>query len=509
MKLVTADQMREIDRVSIEERGISGIQLMTAAGRAIALDVADNLEMGSVVLLCGKGNNGGDGFIAARFLHRAGWKAVVVIVDEPQQGDARTAWEQLPPEIEIRSFSDLNDPVAYFAGFDAAVDALLGTGTKGRPRPPFDAIIEALNAARIPVFSADIPSGLHPDNGTAELAVRAARTITMGLPKVGMVSGDGPSYCGSIRVEPLDFPADLLAAEDSPYNTMSPVEAAALLPNRPRDGHKGTFGMLLVAAGSDPMPGAAVLAAGGALRAGCGLVRVLTTPVVRSAVANHLPEVILTEVPSSGPYLVPMAAEEREQILLRVTAIAAGPGIGTNEKTGKFLASLLETETHLPMVIDADALNLLADDPVLADKLTPRCVLTPHPGEMGRLLGVPTSDVQADRWTAARDAAKKFGCIVLLKGYGTIVAEPDGTATHIPSGNTAWARGGSGDVLTGVIGSLLAQGCKPADAAKLGAFVHGLAADIYTRDRSPRGATTTEIAALLPMAFRELETIHG
>ncbi len=506
MKLLTAAQMREVDRRTIEEWGITGATLMEKAGCAIALDVAEHFPTGRAVVLCGKGNNGGDGFVAARYLANAGWAVTVVYTEPPSSGDPNAMWNRLPESVDRRGFAELADPADFLREFDIAIDALLGTGTSGRPRPPFDALIEALNSARLPVFSADIPSGLHPDDGTAELAVRAFRTITMGRPKIGMVRADGPVYTGTVRVEELDFPQELFEAAGSQDHTMTMAEAAALLPPRPRDAHKGTFGLLLLAAGSVTMPGAAVLAAEGALRGGCGLVRLVSPRPVARIAAGHHPEILLSDAPTEESHLVPLPESLLNNALEKATALAIGPGIGTFHSTSEFLAQLLDSAS-VPAVLDADALNLIARDRDLRNLVSPNHILTPHPGEISRLLSRPAADIQADRWRAVREAAAAFHCVVLLKGAGTLVAEPGGEVTHIPSGNTAWSRGGAGDVLTGLLGSLLAQGLPPYDAARLGAFVHGISADVYTEHNSSRGATTRDLAACLPKAFRRLEDL--
>lgn len=505
MKLVTAAMMKEIDRRSIEERGIPASALMETAGRIVAIDIAERFPRGSAVVLCGKGNNGGDGFVAARYLHLAGWQANVVYTDEPTPdgGPARAAWDQLQPTIARYRHDAVEDMKDFISSHDVAVDALLGIGFKGQPKAPYDALIEAMNTARIPIFAVDIPSGVNPDTGAADLAVRAFRTITFGLAKVGMVTGDGPTHCGSIRVESINFPADLLAQASSVYTSLTMQEAAALLPTRPRDGHKGTFGLLVIAAGSALMPGAAVLAATGGLRGGCGLVRVHAPQRVLPVLAAHLPEILLSESRASDSVLAPLPPDALQDLFAKATALAVGPGMTTKASAAGFLAQMLASP--LPTVVDADSLNLLAENEGLRRMLGPRHVLTPHPGEMARLLRIDTTQVQADRWGSAARAARDLGCTVVLKGFGTLVAEPDGSVCHCSTGNTAWARGGAGDVLTGLIGSLLAQGLKPADAARLGVFVHGLAADHYVADRSPRGATTREVAECLPAAFRELE----
>lgn len=504
MKLVTAATMREIDRRSIEERGVPPARLMEAAGQAVALDVAEHFPRGSAVVICGKGNNGADGFVVARRLAQAGWHVAVVVGESPAAGSlAEDMREALPPDVILTPAGEISDLASWLGRFDVAVDALLGIGLRGPARDRDAWIIEALNEAHLPVFAVDIPSGLDADLGTGGAVVRAFRTVTFGHAKVGMVRGIGPAHCGTVRVERINFPADLLEGAFTPFATLTTGEAAALLPLRPTDGHKGTFGMLLLAAGSEAMPGAAILAALGAVRGGCGLVRLLTPHAVRSLAVGTLPEILRATASQPTAHLGPLAEHDIEPTLERARAWAIGPGMGTHPDSAALLEQLLETP--LPGVIDADALNLLVGNGRLLKKLAPYHVLTPHPGEAARLLETTADAVQRDRWARAVELAKRTGATVLLKGAGTLIATPDGHITHCGTGNTAWARGGAGDVLTGVVGSLLAQGASATSAARLGAFVHGMAADLYAKSLSPRGARTTDLVDRLPEAFRVLE----
>lgn len=490
VKLLTTAEMREVDRRAIEERGIPASQLMEEAGRAIALDVADHLEPGPVIVLAGKGNNGGDGYVAARYLHNAGWRVQVVAFGAPTEGPAREAMAALPKEVPVLAAAEAGDLEALIADHDAAIDALLGTGFKGSVEGIYASAIKAINEAGIPSFSADIPSGLDGDSGRVLLAVQATRTITMGAPKIGFLKDDGPRHTGVVKVAPLSFPRDLIEGTPSKFWSYGLEDAAAALPARPADGHKGVFGLTVLVAGSERYPGAALLAAEGTLRSGCGLVRLITPDSVARLALGRFPELLYQS--------------NTEDALDRARSIVAGPGMDTLATSGMDLRWVLANST-LPTVLDADALTMLAADQSLMDHLTERHLLTPHPGEMGRLLGSDAATVQGDRWGAAAEAAKRFGCSVLLKGNGSLLAEPDGTVTHIGAGNTAWSRGGAGDVLAGLIGGLMAQGLAPAAAGRLGAFAHGLAADLYVRDHSARGALTTEVASLLPRAFREIE----
>lgn len=515
MKVVTAAQMRELDRRSIQERGIDGLDLINDAGRAIAHAVADvQPDPGPVLVLCGKGNNGGDGFAAARFLAKAGYRVTVMMaLGRPDAGsDAERAFEQLDARhIEIVPFTTLDDLDARLEDADVVVDALLGTGARRPLRDPLPAIIAAVNASRLPVVAADLPTGLDADEGLSTDAasdpepatIRAAITVTMGLPKVGLLSARGVRAAGRVRVEPLRFPRDLLSDAAITRSTLMLGEAARLLPARPLDGHKGTFGTVLVCAGSRAMPGAAMLATLGALRGGAGLVRLMAPRPVLDAVSMQLPEALLAPAGfAMEDLLAPLDVDSLEGLLDNVDAVVMGPGITTSEPAAAFVRQMLAA-VRVPIVIDADALNIIAADDSI--KLPNTAVATPHPGEAARLLGAYVAEVQGARWKAAPDLVERLGCTVILKGFGSLVAAPGRDTTHLPAGNTALARGGSGDVLAGVVGALLAQGCEPYDAARLGGFVCGLAADRALDEASPRGVLTREVAAALPRAWRDLE----
>jgi len=506
MKLVTAARMREIDRIHIMDRGIPAEVLMEAAGRAIARHFAGMMpEPGRAVVLCGKGNNGGDGLVAARFLHSIGWKVEVLSTSGNFTDAAQNARAQLPTGTPIRRVEDIADLVGWLRDFDGAIDALLGTGAKGALREDFAELVEALNMSRIFVLAADIPTGLNADTGEAPLAVIAHVTVTIGRPKIGMVRGRGPEVTGRVIVEPIQFEPAILDGGDVRTETLLPDEATRLLPHRPLDGNKGTFGLCLVVAGSDAMPGAAVLATLGALRSGCGLVRAFAPSAVRSALAIHAPEALLP-LSASARSATHLALDPTRwnELMQKTDSIVIGPGMGMESGTRDLLYQVLE-KGHVPTVIDADALNMIAEENDLRALLDESHVLTPHPGELARLMSRSTSEIQQDRFVAAADAADRFGCTVVLKGRGTLVATPGGPIAHVGTGNTALAKGGSGDLLAGLIGGLLAQGLAPAHAAQLGCWVHGLAADVAAREQSTRGLLMRDIADAIPRAFHEVE----
>ncbi len=530
MKVATAAEMRRIDRVAIEERGISGIDLMESAGWAIARAVMDHVEPGLVVVLAGSGNNAGDGFVAARRLVEAGYSAVVVPVmgSGALTGDAAIAWGHMPLDrVRVTPLPTEDAPLLdLLRDADALVDAMLGTGARLPLRTPVDRVVRVANASGTPIIAADIPTGLSADGvhqSEEEPVIRAALTVTIGLPKVGMLGARGVACCGHVRVEALQFPRDLLEDPDIRHATLTLEESARLLPPRPASGHKGTFGNVLVCGGSRFLPGAAILACHGALRSGAGMVRLHAPAPVMLAASCQLPEVMLSEAGASwsenlGPVTCCGSRDDCERgrdvcdlcaLLESADVLVLGPGLGLHSESGEFLAQVMESFPG-PMVLDADALKLLAGSEALKRLMSPRMVLTPHPGEMARLLGGGIASVQMDRWGAAQRCAEAFGATVVLKGFGPLVASPDTREIlHVPAASTALSKGGSGDLLAGLIGGLLAQGLAPRQAAILGSFVGGLASDLLARDRSPRATIIRDVAEFLPAAFRKLEQTNA
>jgi len=514
MRLVTGREMREIDRVSIEERGIPGSRLMERAGRALAEVIEEEFDRGVLAIVCGRGNNGGDGLVAARHLERRGWLVRVALLAPPSefQGDARWAWEELDHNrvlvVECRDRAQLESALE---GAEVILDALLGTGLSGAPRPPMDWAIEAINAAGAPVVAADVPSGLADAQETAERSagpvVQAVRTVTMGLPKVALYTEQGLERAGGVTVAPLDFPRDLIESPSLWRNLLTLTETGLLLRARPRRGHKGTFGALLVIAGSAGMSGAAILAGRAATRSGCGLVYMAPPSRELPAVEAALAEPVKWPLPGAAEYLDLEAAAFLLQHAGRCTAAALGPGLGTRPETRAAVLTLIE-RLECPLVLDADALNALADAGGVIERLRARrapTVLTPHPGEMARLAGKTVEDIQAARFAAARDFARQAAVTLVLKGAGTVIATPAGDVYLNPTGNSGLAKGGSGDVLTGLLGGLLAQGYSAGEAAQLGVFLHGLAADLAAEGSSPYALTATDVIERFGAAFRRLE----
>lgn len=509
MKVVTAEQMREIDRIAIEERHVPSLTLMENAGAAVTDELVTRYRPKRVAIVTGKGNNAGDGFVVARLLADRKISVVLHLLAPPSDlsGDALTNFKKLPPavqRVEIDSGQYLGESLG--AQFDVVVDAILGTGVKGAVEGFLADCIDAINADDVPVIAVDIPSGLPADGGPVRGAVvQATATVTFGLPKLGLVLTPTSAFVGRLVVRNIGFSSDLLQSEEYRVNLIACEEVAASLPRRPQDSHKGSFGSVLIVAGSRGMTGAAVLTAHGAMRSGAGLVHVAFPERLEQTIETLLIDPIEVACPGGDDgWRLDMSSLDRLiEAAEDVSAVALGPGLGTAEATRELVGELCR-RIRKPLVIDADGVNCLAGrTDVLAERPAPT-VLTPHPGEMARLIDSSPKEVQADRLETARAAADRFGCVVALKGAGTVIALPDGS-THVnPTGNHGMAKGGSGDILTGMIGGFLAQGMSPFDAARAGVFVHGLAGDKALRGSDPRAMTAMDIVDNIGQAYASM-----
>lgn len=511
MKLVTASEMRELDRRAIQDLGISSLVLMENAGRTTYQILRREFPapQGEVAVVAGRGNNGGDGFVVARYLANAGLPVAVFLLGPRDQvsGDARVNLETLADMgiavEEILTEADLNPALHRLAKAGLIVDALLGTGLNAPVKGLMAALIERLNHLRPPVLAVDIPTGLCADTGEVlGVALKAEVTVTYGWPKLGQVLPPGRDYVG--RLWQVDISIPPILAREAPFELAEARDLRALLPPRPFGSHKGNFGHLLVLAGSIGKTGAAAMTSEAALRAGAGLV---TLGIAASL--NDILEVKLTEAMTLP---LPEAAGARAlgqaawapilDFLDQKCTVALGPGLGTHPETRDLVGRLVH-DLPQPMVIDADGVNnLAADTDCLTGAAGPR-ILTPHPGEMARLLGLTTPEVQARRLDLARETAAKFGVTLVLKGAQTMVAAPDGRVSINSTGNPALASGGTGDVLTGLIGGFLTQGLTPWDAARLGVYLHGLAADFWVSRHGPWGLIAGDLLTIFPQLLAE------
>ncbi len=512
MKLVTAAEMRELDRRTIEEVGVPSLVLMENAGRTTYQVLRREFPelAGPVAVVAGRGNNGGDGFVVARYAANAGLPVQVFLLAGREQvaGDARVNLEILGrlgvAVEEVPDEAALHRGLQRLSRAGIIVDALLGTGLNSPVRGLMAEMIEGINHLGAPVLAVDIPSGLCADTGQVlGVAVRADVTVTYGLPKLGQILPPGRDLTGRLWRVDISIPPGLTAP--LPLELAAAGELAGLLPERPFASHKGTFGHLVVLAGSVGKTGAAALAAAAGLRAGAGLV---TAAVPESL--NDILEVKLTEAMSlplpeaEGARAVGRQALAALQAFLAdKTALALGPGLGTHPETQEVVRELVRT-LPLPLVLDADGVNCLQGDlHCLRGAAGPR-VITPHPGEMARLLGVSARDIQSRRLQTASEVAAAAGCVVVLKGAQTVTAAPDGRVCLNRTGNPGLASGGTGDVLTGLVGGFLAQGLAPWDAARLGVFLHGLAADHLARTLGPRGFVAGDLIEALPQVLAAL-----
>lgn len=511
MKLVTAEEMREMDRRTIEEVGVPSLVLMENAGRTTYQILRGEFPglAGPVAVVAGRGNNGGDGFVVARYLANDGIPVSVFLLAEKAQvqGDARVNLNilaHLGVEVtEVLTEADLNAALPHLSRAELIVDALLGTGLNSPVRGLMAALIEHLNRLRLPVLAVDIPSGLSADTGEPlGIAIQAEVTVTYGFPKLGQVLPPGRDYVGRLWQVDIGIPPAL--AETVKVELAEARHLRRCLPPRPFGSHKGTFGHLVVLAGSEGKTGAAALAADGGLRAGAGLVTAAVPASLNDILEVKLTEAMTLPLPeAAGVRAVGRGAlAPLKDFLADKTALALGPGLGTHPETQELVCHLVR-ELPQPVVIDADGINCLGRDPqCLKEAAGPR-ILTPHPGEMARFLGSTPKEVQARRLEVAREVAARYGIYVVLKGAQTVVAAPDGRLSLNPTGNPALASGGTGDVLTGLISGYLAQRLAPWDAARLGVYLHGLAADYLTQQVGVQGLVAGDLLDVFPEMLAE------
>jgi len=503
--------MRDLDRAAIQQWGIPGLTLMENAGRAVA-DAARRLSAADserpVVFVCGTGNNGGDGFVAARHLSEQGRRVRVLLAGSRDRvtGDALENLRRLDEAgIEVVEIDDAQVAARVLPQAALIVDALLGTGLSGKVRGLPGQLIEVINDSGRPVLAVDVPSGLDADSGEPlGIAVRAIETVTMGLPKIGLCLYPGMDYAGRITVANLGYPAELVADAPGVGELIDPEWVGLLLPRRLPSAHKGQFGRVLVIAGSVGMTGAAAMCAEAALRVGAGLVTVgcpasvndILEVKLTEAMTFPLPETYLRTLDTPALALILELAEDAD-------VLAVGPGLSRQPETAVLIRRLV-ARVGKPMVIDADALNALADATVLLEGQHAPAVLTPHPGEMARLMGVSTGKIQAKRAHFAEAAAKRFRSVAVLKGARSIIAESGRPLTFCPTGNPGMATGGTGDVLTGTIAGLIAQGLLPFEAAAAGVYLHGLAGDIAAERVGEPSLLAGDVLEALPEAIQRV-----
>lgn len=520
MLVVNAEQMRRIEKRAFDSYGIPSLLLMENAALAVVHEIrefvtstAKNKFTGrKVVVLVGKGNNGGDGLAVARHLMLLGMDVTVFLFAVPDQfhGDA---------VLNLRLYQGAEGKLFIIEGekqrrlarlalsqAEVVVDAIYGTGFRGALPSLVEEYVEEVNRSQGWVISVDIPSGVEADTGRVyRSAILAQTTVTFGLPKLGHFLGEGPEYCGRVVVDPISLPPHYLEDEGVSNFVLTDDYIQSILPVRQLRGHKGTHGKGVLIAGSLGMSGAVVLAGRAALRSGLGLLQIIVPSGLAALVDQAVTEA--TVWPAQGENALDAGAwSVIEEHCQSAQAVAVGPGLSQNPE---FLLTLEEIlrNISLPVVLDADALNMVATEPEILDQRrgVGPLIMTPHPGEMARLCQCTTNDIQNNRLEYAVTKAVEWEAIVVLKGAVTVIATPDGRAFLNPSGNPGLGTGGTGDVLTGSILAWLSQGVRPLDAACLGVYLHGKAADLLARDYGWSGFTASEVADALPKIRRELE----
>ncbi|MBW2688741.1 MAG: NAD(P)H-hydrate dehydratase [Deltaproteobacteria bacterium] len=514
MKALTAAQMREVDRRTIDEIGIPGVVLMENAGRGVAEEIIQRFSptcAPSALILAGKGNNGGDGYVIARHLMNKGWdvKTLVLAEREAIKGDAAVnlfALEKCGGQIDFVSDNDtLKTSFAAVNKIAVLVDALFGTGLTKPAQGLYLQAIEWLNRQTSPVVAVDISSGVDASTGQVlGTAVNADLTVSFAFAKIGQVSYPGAGLAGELVVVDIGVPEQIAGQTSADCLLTDAAEGKSLLPVRSQDGHKGTFGHLLVVAGSTGKGGAAVMAAESGLRGGAGLVTLACPQSAQPILASQLTEVMTVPLVDFKGELSLQALDALQALTGGKQALAIGPGLGLGEEVGGLIRRLVQ-DSDLPMVIDADGLTALCGHMHILERQAERqLVLTPHPGEMARLTGLSIAEVQADRFTVARDFAVRHRVVLILKGARTLIASPAGRVHVNSSGHAGLASGGMGDVLTGLVGSLLAQGLAAPEAATLGVYLHGLAADRLLPTFGDAGLLATDVMYELPAARQAL-----
>ena len=546
MYAVTAEQMRELDRKVIETCGMSGLVLMENAGRAV-VDIVrgecGSLKDKKVLILCGSGNNGGDGYVIARLLASEAKSVAVRYVAEPKTQDSLqnfeilTRYNQSAPAsfaaLSVFEWDSAEFQVPNLDDPDVVIDALTGTGLSTDLTSKMASIVEWINRLKKSVvISVDVPTGIDSTTGRlCKIAVEATHTVTFGFPKLGLFLPPATEYVGKLHVSEIGFPWEPLALRESfdkieVLNEPLPVEWRSSLQPRKRESNKGDFGRVAILAGSRGMVGAAALVARAAQKIGAGLVTVMTCESAQSILAIKLDEQMTIPLPEKNGAVSLEAFYEIIEFATRATCFCIGPGLTTNDETALLVQRLLR-ELDLPIVLDADGLNALATEPSIAkirlERTNSALILTPHPGEAARLLNCTVQKIQADRISSVRQIAEKFNATVLLKGSHSLISDYEGRILINTTGNPGMAAGGMGDALTGIIGGLLAIELKRQSKAEsrdsetsapstlhitgMGAYLHGLAGDLAVEGRSEAGLSASELIEKLQFARAKIQNL--
>ncbi|HSB03864.1 MAG TPA: NAD(P)H-hydrate dehydratase [Thermodesulfobacteriota bacterium] len=514
MKVVTAEQMQQLDQKAIEAYGIPGIVLMENAGRGAAeviLQTFSNLHRNGVAIVAGKGNNGGDGFVIARYLLDRGIGVKVFLLADPRalRGDAETNHQiflRMKGEvISIPSYTEYQKVKKDLEKVDLLIDGIFGTGLDAEVRGYYREVIDHLNKLQKPVVAIDIPSGLDANTGKPlGTAIRATLTLTFGLPKVGLLIPPGTDYVGELKKIDISLPKRLIEGEKIQTHLLEEEEIRKKLsvPRRPNS-HKGDYGHLLVLAGSVGKTGAADMACEAALRMGAGLVTLGIPKSLNAIMEIKLTEVMTEPLPETSKQTLSLRAFNTiHRLCENKKAVVIGPGIGTFKETQTLILKLIRT-LNRPMILDADGLTALATQIKALPPVAGPIILTPHPGEMGRLTGLTSNQVMGDRLGISRKFSQSHQVYLVLKGYRTLIATPQGEIFINPTGNPGMASGGTGDVLTGMIGGLICQGFDILPSLQMAVYLHGLAGDRVASEKGEKSLVATDLIEQIPAVLQE------
>ncbi len=516
MRVATADEIRELDRKATEELGIPGVVLMENAGIQVVQVMQKrypDLKKCRVLIVCGKGNNGGDGFVVARHLYNRGIEVRITLLAEKQQlnGDAKLNFEIAAkmnlPIVEITSNEQLPAFRNLLHQADVIVDAILGTGLKNAVKGLYKHVIESINKTNIPIIAVDIPSGLSSDTGAVlGSCIHADATATFAIPKRGHSLYPAAAYVGKLEVVDIGIPKKLVDTSGIKIHVLESGNMKKSFRDRSPNTHKGTYGHVLVIAGSPGKAGAALMTGRSALRTGSGLVTLAIPKNLRVHLEIPTLEVMTASLPETVKGTV--SVDAYEEIMTLTTdkrVLALGPGLSTHPSTVELVYRLIRT-VEIPMVIDADGINAIALNPDILLEAKAPIVLTPHPGEMARL--VPNTPIQNNRIPVAQETAQKYNVYLALKGARTLIVSPDGHVYINPTGNPGMATAGSGDVLTGIIAGLISQSVIPLEAAKTGVFLHGFAGDMVAAEKGEFGTIAGDILEAIPYAIKRIRELE-
>lgn len=510
MKVITSEEMRQLDKAAQTRFGIPGLILMENAGVQSVRYIEEsygNLKDKNIAVVCGKGNNGGDGLVIARHLTNKGAYASVYLLSDAKEisRDSKTNLEIIK-RMKMPVYTGASNIQSGLKKADIIIDAIFGTGLKKDISGIYAKAIDLINRSEKPVMAVDIPSGIDSDNGRIKgCAVKADLTVTFCLPKIGHFIYPGAEYSGTLKIADISIPKGLVDESSIKTHLIAKDSASKILPKRRADAHKGDFGHLFIIAGSPGLTGAAVMAGLSGLRIGTGIVTLGVPEGLNHIFETKITEAMTLPLPQTNEQTISPAAKNKIiNFLKKADVVAIGPGLSQNRETAQLIRELIR-EIRVPMVIDADAINSLAGHADILKKTKAQAIITPHPGELSRLINITSDDINRDRITIARKVSQQYNIIVVLKGANSVIAEPDGNVYINNTGNPGMASGGTGDVLTGIIAGLICQKVSPINAAIAGVHLHGLAGDLASLEKGEAGLIAGDMIKKIPEAWKSVK----